>query len=315
MKEALPENAEIIFCCGFFILYIIDEIVHICCGEAIQHSHGRHTNHHHYENPLNDGSDQETQSLLGSSKNLSSCEGEASTSSSHVNVKFNGVSNQHNHHTDNYKPSYGSDQETKTLIDSCNEGIMASTNTITNSTGSCEQEAANARICHVNHTEPCIDSFSGIGGLLIALSLHSFLEGLAIGVQESGNKVLLLLGAVASHKYVVGFCLGMELSTTHRSQFKNHLFGILTFSLGSVVGIAIGMVIVDAETSWTESAVPILQGLAGGTLLYVTVCEVLPREKAKWHKNRANRYAGIYQLIAVCLGFIVMTMMNRYISK
>lgn len=244
---------------------------------------------------------------MGSSRSLSSCgEGEASTSTS---VKCNGVSNQHNH--DHHKSSYGSDQDTKSLLDSCNEGIIVSTKSNT----SCEQEAANARICHVNHTEPCLDSFSGIGGLLIALSLHSLLEGLAIGVQESGNKVLLLLGAVASHKYVVGFCLGMELSASQRSQFKNHLFGILTFSLGSVIGIAIGMIIVDAETSWTESAVPVLQGLAGGTLLYVTVCEVLPREKAKWHKNRENRYAGIFQLIAVCVGFIVMTVMNRYISK
>ena len=44
---------------------------------------------------------------------------------------------------------------------------------------------ANARICHTSHTAPCSETMTGTLGLLIALSLHSFIEGLAIGVQDT----------------------------------------------------------------------------------------------------------------------------------
>lgn len=154
---------------------------------------------------------------------------------------------------------------------------------------------------------------TGVFGLLIALSLHSFLEGLAIGVQESGSKVLLLLGAVSCHKFVVGFCLGVELRANPNSRFKNHAIAILIFSMGSVMGIFIGMILVDSETMLTGDSIPVLQGLAGGTLLYVTVCEVLPREKARWHQKRGYRSAGLVQLLAVISGFSIMTVINFYL--
>ena len=50
------------------------------------------------------------------------------------------------------------------------------------------------------------------------------------------------------------------------------------------------------QNKWTNVAVPILQGLAGGTLLYVTVSEILPRERARWHKKSATirrRFAAL----------------------
>lgn len=167
----------------------------------------------------------------------------------------------------------------------------------------------------MNHEEPCRQSFAGHFGLLTALSIHSLLEGLAIGVQDSAAKVIILVTAVASHKFVVGFCLGVELSSDQTAKFRNHFLAILVFSLGSVVGIAVGMGLVDFQTSSSSIALPILQGIAGGTLLYVTVCEVLPREKARWHQNRFNRGAGLAQLLAFTIGFTLMTLMNIYIGK
>lgn len=54
-------------------------------------------------------------------------------------------------------------------------------------------EDANARICHTSHQEPCVQSMTGTLGLFVALSLHSAIEGLAIGVQNSATKVCTLL--------------------------------------------------------------------------------------------------------------------------
>lgn len=53
-------------------------------------------------------------------------------------------------------------------------------------------------------------------------------------------QVLLLTGAVASHKFVVGFCLGLELAGVSKS-VPRLVFVIFVFAIGSVIGIGIGM--------------------------------------------------------------------------
>lgn len=53
-------------------------------------------------------------------------------------------------------------------------------------------------------------------------------------------QVLLLTGAVASHKFVVSFCLGLELAGVGKSVPKL-VFAIFLFAVGSVIGIGIGM--------------------------------------------------------------------------
>lgn len=68
------------------------------------------------------------------------------------------------------------------------------------------------------------------------------------------------------------------------------------------------------NTNWSKVVLPILQGLAGGTLLYVTVSEVLPRERAKWHKS-SRRYAGVLQFFSVGAGFVLIFLLNRYVGE
>ncbi|KAH8358510.1 hypothetical protein KR093_000485, partial [Drosophila rubida] len=175
-------------------------------------------------------------------------------------------------------------------------------------------EDANARICHTSHTEPCAQSMTGTLGLFVALSLHSAIEGLAIGVQNSATKVLFLLGAVACHKFVMGFCLGLEFRSNPRASIRSQFIGICVFALGAVCGIGLGMLIVDVPASWSKTTLPVIQALAGGTLFYVTVCEVIPREKARWHQNLERRWAGFAQFAIVLLGFATMCVINYYLA-
>lgn len=46
----MPNNAEVIFCGGFFIVYFVDEFIHYFFGEAIQH---RHSENNHREDNQN----------------------------------------------------------------------------------------------------------------------------------------------------------------------------------------------------------------------------------------------------------------------
>jgi len=55
VHEIMPKYAEIVFCAGFFIVYLVDEIVHYFCGEAIEHSHGtyKHNSNEHISQRCN----------------------------------------------------------------------------------------------------------------------------------------------------------------------------------------------------------------------------------------------------------------------
>ena len=265
VREDLPGvgYAEIVFCIGFLIVYLADELLHYCCGEAIRHSHSTVSE----EQPINNHS--------------------------------------HSHHHHHQHNSYGT-------IDIEKES-QPSTSCDHQHRHDAEDDNVNAAICHTSHDEPCRQSLAGVIGMLTALSTHALLEGLAIGIQESTAKVMILFTAVISHKLVVGFCLGVELSADRNSKFRNHFLAISVFSLGSVLGIALGMGLVDMQTS-DSLLLPILQGIAGGTLLYVTLCEVLPREKARWHQSQVNKLAGLAQLFAFTVGFAVMTILNMLIK-
>ncbi|XP_049871698.1 zinc transporter ZIP3 [Pectinophora gossypiella] len=241
-REKLPEYSELTLCLGFFIVYLVDEIVHFFYGGGEGH-------HHNSNGPRRNYGSVERTNLVAS--NLDVREGER-----------------------------------------------------------CCGDADNPRMCHVSHTEPCNKSSSGIIGLLCALFVHSYLEGLAIGLQESASQVLLLLGAVASHKYVVGFCLGAELCCS--STLCAHIVSVALFAGGSVAGIATGAGLETVASLKDSIAVPIMQALAAGTLLYVTVSEVLPRERARWHERR--RSAGVTQFLSVGLGFIAMYLSTKYLD-
>lgn len=114
-REKLPEYTELMVCIGFFIVYLVDEIVHLFYGNT-------------------------------NSSQKEDCR------------------------------SYGSSEET-TLLTREEEGERFC------------GETENPRMCHVSHTEPCNKSSSGIIGLLCALFVHSLLEGLAIGLQDTTSQV------------------------------------------------------------------------------------------------------------------------------
>lgn len=257
-------KAEIVFCAGFLIVYLADELLHFCCGEAIQHQHG-----------LNDS-------------------------------EYQPILQPHQPHSHSSYGTNAAPKEEDRAETSCEEHQHRH---------DAEDESINARICHTNHQEPCRQTLAGIIGMLTALSIHALLEGLAIGIQDTTAKVMILFTAVISHKLVVSFCLGVELTASQGSKFKNHFLAIFVFSAGSVLGILIGMGLVDLNDVTDSKFLPVLQGIAGGTLLYVTLCEVLPREKARWHQSQSNKAAGLAQLLAFTAGFTVMTLMTLYIKE
>ncbi|KAH8394696.1 hypothetical protein KR222_002035, partial [Zaprionus bogoriensis] len=119
-------------------------------------------------------------------------------------------------------------------------------------------------------------------GIILALSLHELFEGMAIGLEDTVGTVWFMFGAVAAHKLVLAFCVGMELLVA-RTRVVLALIYLITFSIVTPIGIGVGIAI-SQQQDGNRPSVPsgILQGIASGTLLYVVFFEILTRSHAGW---------------------------------
>lgn len=137
---------------------------------------------------------------------------------------------------------------------------------------------------------------SALRGLLIvlALSIHELFEGLAVGLESSVANVWYMFGAVSAHKYIIAFCIGVELLAAGTRKWLSLVY-IFTFSFMSALGIGIGILLVGGSGAAAAGLYSVvLQGIACGTLVYVVFFEV-------W-----KRSSGLLQFACALLGFAVM---------
>jgi len=150
---------------------------------------------------------------------------------------------------------------------------------------------------HMNHGAFQHSSLRSIL-LLIALSFHSVFEGLAIGLQTDSREMLAIFMAVMMHKAVMAFSLGLNIAQSSLS-VRAFVFSSITFSLSSPLGVAIGIGLSGLPPSISQQICNgVLQGIAGGTFLYITFFEVLPHELNIPSKR-------LWKVFFVILGFAV----------
>ncbi|XP_012057235.1 PREDICTED: zinc transporter ZIP1-like [Atta cephalotes] len=175
------------------------------------------------------------------------------------------------------------------------------------------QSCASNGHAHTGHSHlPAImtsnDDFviTSLRGLLIVLglSVHELFEGLAIGLESSANHVWYMFLAVASHKFVIAFCIGVELIASRTRPYLSVIY-TCTFAVVSPLGIGIGMALVGGGSAATSGPMAvILQGLASGTLLFVVFFEILQ-----------EHHTGLRQYFSILFGFLVMfclQMLSKY---
>lgn len=157
---------------------------------------------------------------------------------------------------------------------------------------------------HIHHRhEPAAEGLSLMGTLLVvtALSFHGVMEGLSIGLEENIRDIWTLFAALCSHKVILAFSMSMELLQTGMN-LKPFLVSIIIFSVASPIGGLIGALVKGFSTEETAAGLlgpTMLQAVSGGTILYVTFCEVLERERTK-------PMNGFLKFVALLLGFGVM---------
>jgi len=283
MKEAqkaldISWLAELVFCVGFFLVYLVEELVHLTLHRT------KHREQIHTTLALRDPIDK-TDTACATIEE--SCGADC---------------------VDDVEKD---DSACKTIEETCGtecHNVMETKNEndLLFDTGcgtSCQNDREMAKEDNLesghghshlpgSSSSPLRDFFT-----VLALSFHSVFEGLAVGLEKDAKDVWALFAAIAAHKFVIVFCVSLELLQTGPTMLVFFSY-LVTFSLVTPVGIGLGMIF-----SGDDLSVAVLQGLAGGTILYVVMFEVLQREKEK-------EVSGIFQLVGIVLGFCAMTVLE-----
>ncbi|KAL7737709.1 hypothetical protein ACLKA6_006104 [Drosophila palustris] len=119
-------------------------------------------------------------------------------------------------------------------------------------------------------------------GIIVALSLHELFGGMAIGLEGSVDTVWFMCGAIAAHKLVLAFCIGMEIMMAH-TRWLIAVIYLIVFSIVTPIGVGIGIAVSETSSA-NQPSIPagILQGIACGTLLYVVYYEIVAKNHAGW---------------------------------
>ncbi|XP_003213317.1 zinc transporter ZIP3 [Meleagris gallopavo] len=134
--------------------------------------------------------------------------------------------------------------------------------------------------------------------LVFALCTHSIFEGLALGLQEEGSRVLSLFLGVAIHETLVAVALGISMAKASLP-LKDAAKLAVTVSLMIPLGISIGMGIESTQSTAGSITSLLLQGVAGGTFLFITFFEILAKEL----EDKSNRLLKVLFLV---LGYAVL---------
>lgn len=287
-KTQLPFS-ELVFCAGFFFVYIVEEFVHACLD--------RSTHNHEDEAVLHRTMSLRRCSKRGSAHHDGTMIPRASLHS--VPAKTPEVSGNGTTSTTAstqgllHVSTIGSSKSRSPLDPQLRMtgGPLDSSSIMVKD----DDEISNPK----TKTQVVAKSFRGFLAVL-ALSFHAVFEGLAVGLEKNPTNVWYLFGAIATHKFVIAFCVGMELVASKTKTLLVVLY-IGTFAIVTPLGIGIG-VLLSEDAAGVATASPVstvLQGMAAGTLLYVVFFEVLQKE-------RANTNHGAWQLLSIILGFMVM---------
>lgn len=137
-------------------------------------------------------------------------------------------------------------------------------------------------------------------GLLMftAIALHNLPEGMAIGSGAAHNDKMGLMLAVliALHNIPEGISIGVPLieggMNRAKAVFLTAVSGFPTF-IGGWIGARLGNI--------GESFIAASLAFAGGAMLYVTFCEILPQSTLLNHTRRP----AVFAVAGVLFGLII----------
>jgi zinc transporter 1/2/3 len=139
----------------------------------------------------------------------------------------------------------------------------------------CGSEGASHEITPRTHTAERL-SYSFV--LLLVLSVHSIILGLALGAQRTLTRALAIFIAIMAHKTMAGFALGVSYrragTTLRRTAPMAAFFSSMT-PLGILAGTAVNMLTPSDGRLLFEA---IFDSIGAGTFLYIATLDIIRTE-------------------------------------
>ena len=134
--------------------------------------------------------------------------------------------------------------------------------------------------------------------LMIALSVHSIFEGLALGIETDLNSLINIVIAILVHKGAASCSLGISLVKTFPEDKALCVKLLCVFSLATPLGVGIGMAVANAGDIYEV----IFSSIAAGSFVYIACSEVIVEE----FSVPGNRYL---KLLAFLFGATIITLL------
>lgn len=144
------------------------------------------------------------------------------------------------------------------------------------------------------------ERISRIWLFVIAIALHNFPEGLAVGVGFGGGDVsngVSLATGIALQNFPEGYAVAVALTSVGYSAGHAVLVALLT-GLIEPIGSLLGVV----ALTLSESLLPIGMGFAAGAMLFVISNEIIPES------HREGQ--GLAGTIGILIGFVIMMLLD-----
>lgn len=140
---------------------------------------------------------------------------------------------------------------------------------------------------------------------VVMLSIHSLLEGVALGTREDFSLLIIMFLAIMGHKWAASYSLAVQIRKNNIG--KRLSWGLfLIFAFMTPLGIFLGNLISTGLAN-NNIIVPIFTSMAAGTFLYIGTLHGL---------NRAvmiERCCNLRDYIYVIIGFALMAVIGIWI--
>ena len=117
--------------------------------------------------------------------------------------------------------------------------------------------------------------------LLLTLSVHSVLAGIALGAQESLGGAFFIFLAIIAHKSTAAFSLGVSLARSSTALGRSRRLVLIfatTTPMGIVLGVLAGRMLRDIAGGYFDAT---FLALAAGTFLYIAAVDIIQDEFLK----------------------------------
>lgn len=219
-EELMPDFgtnlAEILMMTGFFLIYLIEELVHFYLHKQQQKKSPSELQ----EKQLQNEKDFDTVSEVGSAFMRG------------INARSSAVINRFSER----RFSENLDHQHKSIDDLIPTDQLNGI-TVTEKNQANHGGHGHSHILPLPHSEEETMLVSSLRGLLIvlALSIHELFEGFAVGLELDAKGVYFMFAAVSAHKFVIAFCIGVELMVQRTKLWLAFVY-VLIYSAVSAIG-------------------------------------------------------------------------------